>query len=71
MLLLELLTTTLFTSPFCTCDQNALKGSLSVLEVGQIRGRANDNISTAKSTGMTQRGHPLPKGRRPPRSGGC
>ena len=71
MLLLELLTTTLLTSPFSTCVQNSLKDSLSVLDVGHTRGRANDNISTAKSTGMTHRGHPLPKGRRPPRSGGC
>jgi hypothetical protein len=69
--LVELLTTTLLTWPSVTSDQNALNGFFSVLEVGHTLGRANDSISTAKRTGMTHRGHPLPIGRRPPRSGGC
>ena len=69
MLLVELLTTTLFTWPSVTSDQNALNDFLSVLDVGHTRGSANESMRTAKSTGMTQRGQPLPIGRRPPRSG--
>src|SRR3954471_1926770 len=71
MLLVWLLTVTLLTWPASTFDQNALNGCLAEFDVGQTRGRANDSIKTAKSTGMTQRGQPDPQGRRPPRSGGC
>src|ERR1043165_1779203 len=68
MLLVWLLTTTLLTLLLSTSDQNELNGFLSPLDVGHTRGRANDSINTAKRTGITQRGHPLPIGRRP-RSG--
>ena len=71
MLLVELLRVTVLTLPSSTLAQKVLNGTLSELVVGHTLGRANDNSITAKSTGMTHRGHPLPIGRRPPRSGGC